>query len=143
MVRRCRSGMRLDQPIPPFDPTPVTVTKPRRAPSVTYSVTRGSDISLEFPRTANIAVRVDGRCWVAVPPGPNAGLVAVQPHPENRRPRGFGGAIPCSAVAQRRQKIIHNRLALVGEESVSGVTRGNGRGSKPGEPTHAHLHHWQ
>src|SRR5262249_14994528 len=29
MVRRCRSGMRPDQPIPPFDPTPVTVTKPR------------------------------------------------------------------------------------------------------------------
>lgn len=28
MVRRCRSGMRPDQPIPPFDPTPVTVTKP-------------------------------------------------------------------------------------------------------------------
>src|SRR5215467_11254357 len=29
MVRRCRSGMRPDQPIPPFDPTPVTVTKPQ------------------------------------------------------------------------------------------------------------------
>ena len=28
MVRRCRSGMRPDQPIPPFDPTHVTVTKP-------------------------------------------------------------------------------------------------------------------
>jgi len=28
MVRRCRSRMRPDQPIPPFDPTPVTVTKP-------------------------------------------------------------------------------------------------------------------
>jgi hypothetical protein len=24
-----------------------------------------------------------------------------------------------------------------------GVSRGSGRGSKPGEPTHAHLHHWQ
>jgi hypothetical protein len=23
MVRRCRSGMRPDQPIPPFDPTPM------------------------------------------------------------------------------------------------------------------------
>src|SRR6516225_9705723 len=28
VVRRCRSGMRPDQPIPSFDPTPVTVTKP-------------------------------------------------------------------------------------------------------------------
>ena len=28
MVRHCRSRMRPDQPIPPFDPTPVTVTKP-------------------------------------------------------------------------------------------------------------------
>ena len=28
MVRRCRSRMRPDQPIPPFDPTPVTVTEP-------------------------------------------------------------------------------------------------------------------
>ena len=28
MVRRCRSGMRPDQPIPPLDPKPVTVTKP-------------------------------------------------------------------------------------------------------------------
>jgi hypothetical protein len=28
MVRRCRSGMRPDQPIPPFDPRPVIVTKP-------------------------------------------------------------------------------------------------------------------
>jgi hypothetical protein len=45
--------------------------------------------------------------------------------------------------AQQRHKIIHNRLALVGEESVSGVTRGSGRGGKPGEPTDAHLHHWQ
>src|SRR6516165_4545737 len=31
MVRRCRSRMRPDQPIPPFDPTPVTVTKPLQA----------------------------------------------------------------------------------------------------------------
>ena len=30
MVRRCRSRMRPDQPIPPFDSTPVTVTKPTR-----------------------------------------------------------------------------------------------------------------
>ena len=52
-------------------------------------------------------------------------------------------AIPCSAVAQERHKIIHNRVALAGEESVSGVTGGSGPPDQPGEPTHAHLHHRQ
>src|SRR5215831_9311729 len=32
----------------------------------------------------------------------------------------FGRAMPCSAVAQQRHKIIRNGVALVGEESVSG-----------------------
>jgi hypothetical protein len=41
---------------------------------------------------------------------------------------GLDRAIPCSALAQQRHKIIRNRLALVGEESVSGLTRGSGRG---------------
>jgi hypothetical protein len=41
---------------------------------------------------------------------------------------GLDRAIPCSALAQQRHKIIDNRVALVGEESVSGVTRGRGRG---------------
>jgi len=36
--------------------------------------------------------------------------------------RGSNRAIPCSAVAQECRKIVQNRLALVGEESVSGVT---------------------
>jgi hypothetical protein len=54
-----------------------------------------------------------------------------------------GCAIPCSAVAQQRYKIIHNGVALGGEESVSGVTGGSGPSSQPGEPTHAHLHHRQ
>src|SRR5215471_14680197 len=44
-------------------------------------------------------------------------------------------AIPCSAVAQERHKITHNRVALVGEESVSGVTGGSGPRDQPGEPT--------
>jgi hypothetical protein len=35
----------------------------------------------------------------------------------------LGRAIPCSNVAQQRQKIIRNRVALVGEESVSGGYR--------------------
>ena len=38
--------------------------------------------------------------------------------------RVLGRAIPCSAVAQQRHKIIRNRLALLRDESVSGVTVG-------------------
>jgi Protein of unknown function (DUF3489) len=34
--------------------------------------------------------------------------------------------MPCSDGAQQRQKIIHNRVASVGEESVSGVPGGSG-----------------
>src|SRR5438045_2694041 len=41
----------------------------------------------------------------------------------------FGRAIPCSAVAQQRHKVIRNGVALVGEESVSGVTGGTVAGS--------------
>jgi DNA invertase Pin-like site-specific DNA recombinase len=50
-------------------------------------------------------------------------------------------AIPCPAMFEQRHKIIHNGVALGGEESVSGVTGGSGPSSQPGEPTHAHLHH--
>jgi len=50
-------------------------------------------------------------------------------------------AISFSAVAQQRHKITHNRVALGGQESVSGVTGGGGPRDQPGEPTHAHLHH--
>jgi hypothetical protein len=39
-------------------------------------------------------------------------------------------------VAQQRHKIIHNRVALGGEESVSGDTSGKGPPDQPGEPTH-------
>src|SRR5690348_12616618 len=52
-------------------------------------------------------------------------------------------AIPCSDCAQQRHKIIRNGVALAGKESVSGVTGGNGRGDRSGEPTHAHLYHRQ
>jgi len=34
--------------------------------------------------------------------------------------------MPCSDGAQQRHKIIRNGVALVGEESVSGVTGGGG-----------------
>src|SRR5215831_1992467 len=35
--------------------------------------------------------------------------------------------MPCSDGAQQRQKIIHNRVASVGEESVSGLPAAAGR----------------
>src|SRR5207302_10806085 len=38
-------------------------------------------------------------------------------------------------TAQQRHKIIRNGVALVGEESVSGVTGGNGPRDRSGEPT--------
>ena len=44
---------------------------------------------------------------------------------------------------QQSHKIIQNRLALLGEESVSVVTDGTRCQVKLGDPTHAHLHHWQ
>ena len=42
--------------------------------------------------------------------------------------------MPCSAAAQQRHKIIHNRVALVAEESVSGLTRGSRRGINQENP---------
>ena len=45
--------------------------------------------------------------------------------------------------AEQRHKIVQNGVALVGKESVSGVTGGTRRRVKSGEPTHAHLHHRQ
>src|SRR6476620_10143011 len=53
-----------------------------------------------------------------------------------------GRAIPCSDGAKQRHDIIPNRLALTAEESVSGVTGATAQGQS-GDPTHAHLHHWQ
>src|SRR5258706_11553129 len=55
---------------------------------------------------------------------------------------GLGRAIPCSIAAEQRHKIIGNRLALVAEESVSGVTAGPPPGQS-GAPIHAHLYHRQ
>src|SRR3954453_15111905 len=44
---------------------------------------------------------------------------------------GFGGAIPCSAVAQQRHKIIRNGVALVGQERSPAAPPP----AQPGEPT--------
>jgi hypothetical protein len=53
-----------------------------------------------------------------------------------------GRAIPCLECAEQRHKIIRNGVALVGQESVSGVTGGTAAGST--RRTHdAHLHYRQ
>src|SRR5215472_15013107 len=52
-------------------------------------------------------------------------------------------AIPCSAVAQQRHKIIRNGVALAGEESVSVGHQRHPPPDPSGEPTHTHLHHQQ
>src|SRR5499433_2914722 len=48
-----------------------------------------------------------------------------------------------SALARQSRKIIQNRLALRGEESVSVGHRRQPPPGQSGEPTHAHLHHRQ
>ena len=53
------------------------------------------------------------------------------------------GAIPCSAVAQQRHKIIRNGVALVREESVSVGHRPQPLPDQSEDPTHAHLHDGQ
>ena len=47
------------------------------------------------------------------------------------------------ALAQQCHEIVQNRLALVDEESVSVGHRRLPPPGQSGEPTHAHLHHWQ
>jgi hypothetical protein len=71
--------------------------------------------------------------------------IEALPDPEPRADpkRPSKRAIPRPAMFEQRHKIIHNRVALGGEESVSVVTGGSGPPSQPGEPTHAHLHHRQ
>jgi hypothetical protein len=52
-------------------------------------------------------------------------------------------AIPRRTLAQQCHEIIQNRLALVGEESVSVGHRRQPPPGQSGEPTHAHLHYRQ
>src|SRR5690349_7413984 len=59
------------------------------------------------------------------------------------RAAGLNRAIPCSDCPQQRHKIIRNGVALVGKESVSGVTGGSGPRYKSGEPTRARVRHRQ
>ena len=40
-------------------------------------------------------------------------------------------------------KIVQNRLALLGKESVSVGHRRHPLSDKSGDPTHAYLYHWQ
>src|ERR1700730_5775313 len=53
----------------------------------------------------------------------------------------LGRVMPCSIVAEQRHKIIRKGVALVCEESVSGVTAELPPG-RSGVPHHARLYHW-
>ena len=48
-----------------------------------------------------------------------------------------------SQVARQRHKIIRNGVALAGKASVSVGHQRHPPLGPSGEPTHAHLHHWQ
>src|ERR1700719_5050242 len=54
----------------------------------------------------------------------------------------LGRVMPCSIAAEQRHKIIRKGVALVCEESVSGVTAELPPGQS-GAPTHARLYHRQ
>jgi hypothetical protein len=51
----------------------------------------------------------------------------------------LGRAIPCSNVAQQRQKIIRKRVALRRDESVSVVTVGTGRRKQETPPMRIYI----
>src|SRR5580658_9340929 len=50
-----------------------------------------------------------------------------------------GRAIPCSKRARQRHDIIRKRVALVSEESVSGVTGGTGRLNQEDPPMRIYI----
>ena len=82
------------------------------------------------------------------PVGRAVGCIAARPcglleNIRHRRSRVFGRAILYSNLAEQRHDIIRKRVALAGEESVSGVTRRQRPRGQPGEPSHAHLHYRQ
>jgi hypothetical protein len=89
MVRRYRRRMRPDQPIPPFDPTPVTVTKPRwlfpgrskRQPLTTRQFAR------LFKQAAKAAGPRENACWScpSARPGQTARSAADLAHGIRRR----------------------------------------------------------
>jgi hypothetical protein len=72
----------------------------------------------------------------------STGFQRIASHPLHSLQITLGRPIPCSDVAQQRQKIIRKRVALHRDESVSVVTVGTAP-AQTGDPTHAHLHHWQ
>src|SRR5271170_1636697 len=54
----------------------------------------------------------------------------------------FGLSNLVLSCGRTSQKIIRKGLAFLGNESVSVVTVGTAP-AQTGDPTHAHLHHWQ
>jgi hypothetical protein len=51
--------------------------------------------------------------------------------------------LPAELWPSNYHKMVQNRLALLGKESVSVGHRRHLLSGQLGDPTHAHLHHWQ
>src|SRR5438046_1745675 len=96
-------------------------------------------IPLDFPRTASIAVRVDGPSWVAARLAPSAGLAVVQASrqarcdPEGRQPWPTGKPPSRQRAASRPVPGSTSRLARASAK-LDGVIRGDGWGPGPRRP---------
>src|SRR5208282_4342716 len=97
-------------------------------------------IPLDFPRTASIAVRVDGPSWVAARLAPSAGLAVVQASrqarcdPEGRRP--WPTSKPASKQRAVSRPIPARRKSRLASASAKpdGVIRRHGRGPRRPRP---------
>src|SRR5438270_9837084 len=93
-------------------------------------------IPLDFPRTASIAVRVDGPSWVAARLAPSAGLAVVQAsrqarcEPEGRQPWPTGKLPSKQRAASRPVPGSTSRLARASAKR-NGAIRGDGWGPGP------------
>src|ERR1700680_4224038 len=83
------------------------------------------------------ARRPDDSCWTCSV----AASDALRGKTTYGRSCSLGRVMPCSIVAEQRHKIIRKGVALVCEESVSGVTAELPPG-RSGVPHHARLYHW-
>ena len=99
MVRRCRSGMRPDQPIPPFDPTPVTVTKP---PAIIWRFTMRCFAAALRVRSCHPALYPASCLPRLLEPGANRGNLQGRQSIELTATRLTGLDLPLDWTEQRR-----------------------------------------
>ena len=94
-------------------------------------------IPLDFPRTASIAVRVDGPSWVAARLAPSAGLAVVQASrqarcdPEGRQPWPTGKPPSKQRTASRPVPARSTSRLARASAKRNGAIRGDGWGPGP------------